>query len=48
VSELETRMLRESIARNRGNLRAVARELGLSPRGLYLKLERYDIEVKRE
>ena len=48
VSELETRMLKESIARNRGNLRAVARELGLSPRGLYLKLERYDIEVKRE
>ncbi|HZS06169.1 MAG TPA: sigma 54-interacting transcriptional regulator [Blastocatellia bacterium] len=48
VSALETRMLRESVARNRGNLRAVARELGLSPRGLYLKLERYQIEVNRE
>ncbi|HWQ33060.1 MAG TPA: sigma 54-interacting transcriptional regulator [Blastocatellia bacterium] len=48
VSELETRLLRSSIARHRGNLRAVARELGLSPRGLYLKLERYGIGVKRE
>ena len=48
VSELETRMLKDAITRHRGNLRAVARELGLSPRGLYLKLERYRIEVKRE
>jgi DNA-binding NtrC family response regulator/tetratricopeptide (TPR) repeat protein len=48
VSELETRLLRSAIARHRGNLRAVARELGLSPRGLYLKLERYGIGVKRE
>lgn len=48
VSQLETQMLNDAIARNRGNLRAVARELGLSPRGLYLKLERYQIEVKRD
>ncbi|MFN0120639.1 MAG: sigma 54-interacting transcriptional regulator [Blastocatellia bacterium] len=47
VEELEVRMLRDSIARNRNNLRAVARELGLSPRGLYLKIERYQIPVGR-
>ena len=47
VGELETRILTEAVARNRGNLRAVARELGLSPRGLYLKLDRYQIKVTR-
>ncbi|MCW5962350.1 MAG: sigma 54-interacting transcriptional regulator [Pyrinomonadaceae bacterium] len=44
VSELETQMIKDSLARHNWNISQTARELGLTRRGLYLKLERYGIE----
>jgi hydrogenase-4 transcriptional activator len=44
VSELETRMIIESMRRHNGNISRMAKELGLTRRGLYLKLERYGLE----
>ncbi len=44
VSKLETRMINESMKRHGGNISRTARELGLTRRGLYLKLERYGLE----
>ena len=44
VSELETQMINESLRRHDWNISKVARELGLTRRGLYLKIARYGIE----
>jgi hydrogenase-4 transcriptional activator len=44
VSELETQMINESLRRHRWNISKVARELGLTRRGLYMKIARYGIE----
>ncbi|MBL8122621.1 MAG: sigma 54-interacting transcriptional regulator [Pyrinomonadaceae bacterium] len=44
VSELEMQMIKSSLARNSWNISRVASELGLTRRGLYLKLSRYGIE----
>lgn len=44
VSELETQMIRSSLTRHNWNISRVANELGLTRRGLYLKLSRYGIE----
>lgn len=44
VSELEMQMIKSSLARNNWNISRVAGELGLTRRGLYLKLGRYGIE----
>ena len=44
VSELETQMIRDSLHRNKWNISKVARELGLTRRGLYMKMARYGIE----
>jgi len=44
VSELEMQMIKSSLARNNWNISRVASELGLTRRGLYLKLSRYGIE----
>jgi hydrogenase-4 transcriptional activator len=44
VSELEMKMITESMKRHSGNISRMARELGLTRRGLYLKLERYGLE----
>jgi DNA-binding NtrC family response regulator/tetratricopeptide (TPR) repeat protein len=44
VSELETQMIRDSLNRNKWNISKVARELGLTRRGLYMKMARYGIE----
>ncbi|MFL6468638.1 MAG: sigma 54-interacting transcriptional regulator [Pyrinomonadaceae bacterium] len=44
VSELEMQMIRGALARNNWNISRVAGELGLTRRGLYLKLSRYGIE----
>ncbi len=44
VTELETQMIKDSLARHHGNISQVARELGLTRRGVYLKLERYGID----
>jgi hydrogenase-4 transcriptional activator len=44
VGELETQMIKSSLARHNWNISRVAAELGLTRRGLYLKLSRYGIE----
>jgi transcriptional regulator with GAF, ATPase, and Fis domain/tetratricopeptide (TPR) repeat protein len=44
VSELEIQMIRSGLARHNWNISRVAEELGLTRRGLYLKLARYGIE----
>lgn len=44
VSELEMQMIKGALARHSWNISRVAVELGLTRRGLYLKLARYGIE----
>lgn len=44
VSELEMQLIKGSLARHNWNISRVANELGLTRRGLYLKLSRYGIE----
>jgi DNA-binding NtrC family response regulator len=43
VSELEMQLIRASLAKHNWNISQVAAELGLTRRGLYLKLARYGI-----
>ncbi|MEO8647917.1 MAG: sigma 54-interacting transcriptional regulator, partial [Acidobacteriota bacterium] len=43
VAGLETEMIKGSLARNNWNISRVANELGLTRRGLYMKLSRYGI-----
>ena len=44
VSDLETEMIIDALRRHDGNITRVANELGLTRRGLYLKIERYEIK----
>lgn len=44
VSDLEIQMINDALRRHDWNISRVARELGLTRRGLYLKLARYGIE----
>ena len=44
VTELEMQMIKVALARHNWNISRVANELGLTRRGLYLKLARYGIE----
>jgi DNA-binding NtrC family response regulator len=44
VSQLETRMIKGSLSKHNWNISRVADELGVTRRGLYLKLARYGIE----
>jgi two-component system response regulator HupR/HoxA len=44
VDALESRVLAEALARNRGNLSRTARELGLSRLGLSKKMLRLGVE----
>ncbi len=44
VSELEMQMIKSALTRHNWNISRVASELGLTRRGLYLKLSRYGIE----
>lgn len=45
LAELERRMIAEALRRHNGNISRAARELGLTRRGLYLKLERHDLSA---
>ena len=44
VEELEIQMISDALQRHSWNISRVARELGLTRRGLYLKIARYQIE----
>jgi hydrogenase-4 transcriptional activator len=43
LAEVERRMVADALRRHGGNITRAARELGLTRRGLYNKLERYDL-----
>jgi len=43
LEEVERRMISDALRRHKGNISRAARELGLTRRGLYLKLDRYNI-----
>jgi two-component system response regulator HupR/HoxA len=45
IADLERRMISEALRKHSGNISRAARELGLTRRGLYLKLERYAISA---
>ncbi len=45
MAELERRMVADALRKHNGNISRAARELGLTRRGLYLKLERYAISA---
>lgn len=45
LAELERRMISEALRKHSGNISRAARELGLTRRGLYLKLERHDLSA---
>jgi hydrogenase-4 transcriptional activator len=45
MGELERRMIADAMRRHKGNITRAARELGLTRRGLYLKLERYSLNA---
>ncbi len=44
VAELESQMIMDALRRHDGNISRVAKELGLTRRGLYLKIDRYEID----
>ena len=46
LEEVERRMIIEGLRKHRGNISRAARELGLTRRGLYLKLDRYQISTE--
>jgi two-component system response regulator HupR/HoxA len=39
-------MISDAMRRHKGNISRVARELGLTRRGLYLKLDRYHLKER--
>jgi len=45
LAELERRMIGDALRRHNGNISRAARELGLTRRGLYLKLDRHDLNA---
>ncbi|HUE89037.1 MAG TPA: sigma 54-interacting transcriptional regulator [Vicinamibacterales bacterium] len=48
VDDLERDLIRDTLARHRGNISETARSLGLTRRGLYLKLRRLGLEATTE
>ncbi len=45
MAELERRMIAEALRKHNGNISRASRELGLTRRGLYLKLGRHDLSA---
>lgn len=45
LADVERRMIADALRRHNGNISRAARELGLTRRGLYLKLERYQLSA---
>jgi hydrogenase-4 transcriptional activator len=46
LSEVERRMISDALRQHKGNISRAARELGLTRRGLYLKIERHQIGIE--
>ncbi len=47
VAELERHMIIDSLRRHDGNISRVAKELDITRRGLYLKIDRYEIDREK-
>jgi DNA-binding NtrC family response regulator len=45
IEELERRMIQDALRRSSGNIARAAKELGLSRKGLYLKMDRLNFNV---
>jgi DNA-binding NtrC family response regulator len=45
TEELERRMIQDALQRSSGNIARAAKELGLSRKGLYLKMDRLNFKV---
>jgi two-component system response regulator HupR/HoxA len=45
LADVERRMIADALRKHSGNISRAARELGLTRRGLYLKLERYQLSA---
>ena len=45
LAEVERKMIAEALRKHGGNISRAARELGLTRRGLYLKLDRYEMSA---
>jgi DNA-binding NtrC family response regulator/tetratricopeptide (TPR) repeat protein len=45
LADVERRMIADALRKHGGNISRAARELGLTRRGLYLKLDRYDLSA---
>jgi DNA-binding NtrC family response regulator len=45
LAEVERRMIAEALRKHNGNISRAARELGLTRRGLYLKLDRLEMSA---
>ncbi|MFL6214555.1 MAG: sigma 54-interacting transcriptional regulator [Blastocatellia bacterium] len=45
IEELERQMIAEALRRSAGNIARAAKELGLSRKGLYLKMDRLDFKI---
>ena len=45
LAEVERRMIAEALRKHNGNISRAARELGLTRRGLYLKLDRHQMSA---
>jgi len=45
LAEVERRMIAEALKKHNGNISRAARELGLTRRGLYLKLDRLEMSA---
>ena len=45
LAEVERRMIAEVLRKHKGNISRAAKELGLTRRGLYLKLDRYEMSA---
>lgn len=45
LADLECRMINAALRKHGGNISRAARELGLTRRGLYLKIERYSLNI---
>jgi transcriptional regulator with PAS, ATPase and Fis domain len=43
ISQIEIRLIVEALKRHKGNISRAAKDLGISRRGLYIKLERYQL-----
>jgi len=48
VAKVEKETIEQTLFKNQGNRAKTAKELGLSLRALYYKLERYDIAIKNK